>query len=115
MTRTVATLGAFLSLAPCGAHADRPMGFMTGNELLSVCDSSSDACIAYVMGVVDMGVLAQLFGQTPLAICVPHGVMAKQLNDIVMRSLREHPQNQQAGAASLILFALRQTWPCLGQ
>jgi hypothetical protein len=91
------------------------MGFMTGNELLSVCDSSSDACTAYVMGVVDMGVLAQLFGQSPLAICVPHGVIAKQVEDIVIRSVREHPQNQQAGAASLILFALRQTWPCPGQ
>jgi hypothetical protein len=112
LTRTAAALAALLALAPCGASADPPWGFMSGNQLLAACDASTDACAAYVMGVMDMADLAKLSGHM---FCVPHGVIAKQLDDIVARALREHPEDRQAGAASLVLLAVSHAWPCPGR
>jgi hypothetical protein len=72
------------------------------------------------MGIVDMAALAQRIvdnfgGQIALGICVPHGVIAKQLVDIVTRAMRERPKNRQASAAQLVWRAVTDTWPCQGQ
>jgi hypothetical protein len=86
---------------------------MSGSQLLAACDASTDACAAYVMGVIDLADFAKLSGQ--MGICVPHGVIAKQLDDIVVRVLREHPEDRQAGAAALVLLAVSHAWPCPGR
>jgi hypothetical protein len=47
-----------------------------------------------------------------LTACVPDGVSAGQLVEVVKKWLREHPENWHYGADSLVAAALQEAFPC---
>lgn len=92
-----------LLLVPTIASAE----FFTGNDLLR--DMKSDAmdqmhALGYVLGVVDV--------HTRNTICLPDGVKAGQVQDVVKKFLEENPTIRHYSGDSLIQYRLEQVWPC---
>lgn len=95
---------ASLLFVPIMAHAE----FFSGNDLLEKLQSadvlSRVQALGYIQGVADAA-------QNALS-CVPNGVTAGQLNDMVKNYLQNVPANRNKSADSIIVYILRQTWPC---
>jgi hypothetical protein len=90
--------------------------FESGNELYDLCTSSSavklGACSGYIMGVSDAeSVLATETGHARL-FCEPDSAVVRQDVDIVKRYLENHPELRHLSAASMVVFALQQAFPC---
>ena len=88
-----------------------------GNRLLDFCErtitSVEDAgahiaCRNYVIGVVDGFRLSP--GGFKLLV-LPDGASGKQLDDIVVKYLKEHPERRHEPGAALILSALLDAFP----
>jgi hypothetical protein len=92
----------------------------TGNQLLALCEQpnrmSEGYCIGFISGI-DEGFRAAEFLYRHLRPdeghhCRPNGVNAGQLQDIVMRDLRQSPQRRHEPASLLVLDSLRRAFPC---
>jgi hypothetical protein len=88
-------------------------GFQTGNDLYSECNSPKSSpdfntCLAYVEGMADA------FAGLPL-VCFPSHVTVGQTVDIVMKYLRDHPEDRHYSAAGEALEALGSVFPCQNQ
>ena len=112
---TLALLVSHAALAGSspGAH------YVTGNELYRACTTGSRDCAGYVAGVLDAAAYFRVFsvmrhGQASDAVqaCVPDPVPVVQVVDVVTDYLRTHPRERNSGAASLVLDAAREVWPC---
>ena len=80
----------------------------TGNELLNNCTSKTPMwktfCLGYVAGIRDA---------LPRNIaCIPKAVTIGQLQDIVLKYLREHPESRHRGRYPLVVRAYREAFPC---
>jgi len=102
----------------------------TGSEMLSMCGAAvkvSDGidvtesegmdallCIAYLGGFTDAITLsAQLTGPREPRICLPKsGVPTEQLARIMVKWLREHPENLHKSARIELMISLTNTFPC---
>jgi len=84
----------------------------SGRMLSSICDASRDSCLAYVVGAVDAYVATQWVSGARLPFCIPAGVTNEQLTQASVRYLRFHPERIDANAATLVVLALRDTYPC---
>jgi hypothetical protein len=113
---------ALLSTSPGLASPDQPTSgerpYYDGNKLFSDCtekDPVSDGlCSGYIIGVFDShaAYLALLpYGAINL-FCPPQGAAAGQVRDIVVRYLETHPETLQYTAASEIIVALMDAFPC---
>lgn len=90
-------------------------GYLDGNELLTWCSESITArCGAYDMGVADAMQFFRTDGGnlTGFRACIPPPVTSKQVEDIVMKFLREHPELRHLSAAGLVINALADAFPC---
>lgn len=97
---------ACLLAAP--AHAQR-VSKVTGNSLLGLCSATDvKGCDAYVSGVADA--LAEA-GETRAA-CIPASVTTQQLRDVVIKALRDQPQNREMPGGRLTVHAFEKAWPC---
>jgi Ssp1 endopeptidase immunity protein Rap1a len=87
--------------------------FLTGNQLYSYCNSELSNmrthCLGYIEGAVD-SVPPSSGGKT--FFCVPKGVEAGQMRDVVVGYLRNHAESRHQLAAYLVLMALQQAYPC---
>jgi hypothetical protein len=101
MKKTAILLAAMLMTSTV-AYA----GGLTGNDLLSHCQSDRPVlkafCTGYVLGVVD-----QLTAR-----CVPAGVTAGQEVEVVERVLMGNPEDRHLRANTLIALAVGAAWPC---
>jgi hypothetical protein len=83
--------------------------FWDGNELYEDCTAQSatdwGVCHGYVIGLAD----ARIIDGT---ICVPNGVEVRQVVDIVVQYLREHPESRHIAAERLAEGALKRAFPC---
>jgi len=101
----VALLACFLIPASTEAQS------LTGNELLDWCEQAREEeiakafCIGYAMGI--RGVL-------PIG-CIPQPVTNNQIVDILVKWLRENPEDRDGPAGILSIRALRETYECLNQ
>jgi hypothetical protein len=106
----VATAVALVCL-PASARAQR--GFMTGNELQSLCNTNDAwgmvACTAYVMAIFEVMYSNPIYGWRA---CFPSGVIAGQMTDVVKRFLARHPEQRHNTAGSLVAQALAEAFPC---
>jgi hypothetical protein len=88
--------------------------FVSGNQLLELCNGSMAQCQAYVAGAVDAmstaGAITGTFAE--FRICMPHDVVLGQLVDVILNDLRAHPEILQLNAASEAAYALQQAFPC---
>jgi Ssp1 endopeptidase immunity protein Rap1a len=90
-------------------------GFITGNNLLEWCEGSGGTdvqCRFYIIGVADAHAADSGSHGFAKGFCIPQEVKASQLQLVVAKWLREHNQDLHFGAASLLLAALHQNFPC---
>lgn len=98
---------------------------MTGTELFAKCTAAAGSvahkqCRYYIAGVVDgadtliisLRLLHPSNGVFHRLYCLPSGVDAKSLVSPIIRYLRNHPLTRHYGAASEVLLALKQAYPC---
>ena len=93
-----------LSLFSFSAHAD----FRDGNKLLADLNDGGVIFPAVGLGYV-IGVADALNGVTH---CMPAGVTAGQLRDMVRNFLTNTPAIRHLPAADAVTYVLRQTWAC---
>lgn len=104
-----------LALALVAPADDRPLVYLTGNQLYEQCQSPAPGrrCEGYVIGVLDTVTGLQSSGAIAPQICLSdNNVDSKQLVDIVAKFLHSHPERRHHSAASLVVPALREAFPC---
>jgi Rap1a immunity proteins len=110
MRRVMLVAVALSSLvAGTAAHA----GFRDGNKLFEDCkytDTNSNTfpagtCAGYIVGAVDALLETGAF-------CVPDGVEAGQVIDVVKLYLAQHPEKRHLAASDLVVDALKEKFPC---
>ena len=82
---------------------------LSGNRLLESCELDDASfrdgmCYGYVFAVYDV-IVGEEF-------CPPDGVVGEQILPIVMKYLKENPENLHYNAASLVTVALGRAFPC---
>lgn len=89
-------------------------GFWTGNGLLRACDNGNEAnaCVGYVAGIVDTYQTVVTWEHARREICVPEGATITQHAFVVIKYLKEHPEELHLAASSLALTAFAQAFPC---
>lgn len=96
-----------------GSPARAGDAFYTGNKLFSRCnddDITAIACLGYVQAVFDT-----LSGGDVILgwkACPPENVTGKQIKDIVVRFLVNHPEKRHYAATGLAAHALSEAFPC---
>jgi len=93
--------------------------YETGNLLYEKLTSSNafakGYAAGYVAAIVDDRQLAQNMGELSeggLRVCVPNEATVRQIIDVVKKYLENNPENRHYGAASSVVLALRQAFPC---
>jgi Rap1a immunity proteins len=105
--KRLAIIATALLLSAGGAAAEN----QNGNELLTECtaqDTTLQMCIAYIRGARDMLDALQLAGSGQR--CIPQLATLGQVKDVVVRYLRQHPEERHYWRATLIIAAVREAW-----
>ena len=100
--RTDLIVAAVLAVSMVGiVQADH---LTTGNDLMQHCIASPDGfCAGYIGGVIDTS--HTLF-------CFPPEVTKKQIKNITIMYLRDHPKKLGLYAPNLVIKAMRVAFPC---
>jgi hypothetical protein len=113
MKRAVALLGLVLwAQAGWGGGT-----FINGNELLSKCSEEADnrhwgVCSGYISSASDVYETLLEWKEVELRHCLPEGVRVRQLEQVVLKYLNEHPEKLHRAASGLVLNALYEAFPC---
>ena len=97
----------------CGnsAHAQR-VSTTTGNQLLEWCESQAHFqqafCLGYITGVTDIDSMDGSVFPERRRSCVPENVSNGQVSDVVIKYLKDHPEERHLLAAILIVKAMAQ-------
>jgi hypothetical protein len=104
--RTALTVSLLLT-SNFSAKAEGMYVLMTGNQLLSYCTDPRGQiiCAATAAGFHDMLVVME-------AICPTGDGTPKKIGDIVVKFLRENPEERDQSAAILAWSALKKAYPC---
>lgn len=88
--------------------------FETGNSIYSLCEAKEvwkrATCHSYIIGVFDARWSEGKSAALPT--CPPKGITRKQVQDVVLAWLKDHPANRHEDASILIHVALFKAWPC---
>jgi len=103
-----------------------PIFTLSGNELQSMCDKSNDACLGYVIGIIDhesmvkdansnIAFYFQLGDRTAgsfaqQAFCFSRGVTTQQNVSILRKYLADNPDKLHTNAVKLVTNALKMTF-----
>jgi hypothetical protein len=90
-------------------------GFITGKDLLSWCGESGGndvQCRFYIIGAADARAADAGVHAFSIGFCIPKEIRASQLQGVVATWLKAHPRDLHFGAASLLLAALHESFPC---
>ncbi len=91
------------------AHAQRESR-VTGAKLLSLCTASAAAnCDAYLSGVAD-AVAAQGPDRAPF--CIPDAVTGRQLREVAIKFMHDHPQELELKAGTVVSHAYAAAFAC---
>lgn len=92
--------------------------FISGNKLYEYCSSSTapideavkfSSCIGYVQASSDYLTLTEQIRSKPR--CYPGDVTTRQLMDIVMKYMNDHPEDRSMPAVMVINLAIATAWP----
>ena len=111
--RPAALVSAVALIVPASAFSQddgTTTSFKNGTQLYQACTAASDSeklsfCIGYVMGVSDSL-------QSLHLTCSPKEATGKQVTDLVVGYLRDHPDARQFVAAQEVTLALVKAFPC---
>lgn len=87
----------------------------TGNDLLTVCRGdllNILTCTVFLQGVYRGFMGGVAFSKANPIICVPEGANGKQMRDIVVKYVTEHPETRHQTADLLTIKALNSAFPC---
>jgi hypothetical protein len=89
---------------------------MDGNKLLELCKAGSSACLNYINGAADTLTLftwstVLMSFRLPFVACIPQ-VTTREIVDVTMRYLQDHPEMRHENGANLVAYALTQAFPC---
>lgn len=120
MRALIATV-ALVSLSGCVTYPEPHNAVLTsvendGNRLKYVCTnpSLSFGCASYIGGVVDGAALQAKITDEALPYCGPGRLKYGQYVDVVTQYLNDHSEHLHQHASLLIMFALRDVFPCKG-
>jgi hypothetical protein len=87
-----------------------------GNGLLEACTSRQAVpgamCIGYIRGVIDgENLMGTALNKKPF-VCLSEGVTLGQVEEVVVKYLRENPAERNKPSAGLIGIAAASAWPC---
>lgn len=93
--------------------------FYSGNDMLAKCQSglgNADyaICLGYVEGVAD-SLDYGLFNMSGQPGCIPDGVTAGQLKDVLVKALNDDPANRNLSAFFLAKISFIAAWHCTFQ
>lgn len=84
----------------------------TGNYLLSLCEGphpfQAGVCVGFIAGVLQSNDLMRGEFRT----CVPRGVSPKQAVDVLIKFLRQNPQQRHLPSLAVVQLAMLQEFPC---
>ena len=82
--------------------------FQTGNQIKSICDSTSDVsrgiCLGYVTAIVDSNAGTKF--------CPPLTVTGGQVESIAKKFFNDNPEKLHLSATSVIVEAMSRAFPC---
>jgi hypothetical protein len=108
MTRLVAA--SLLALLAAGtAHAQR-VSNVKGTTLMKACTGPSPAqCDAYVDGFSDAVTAG---GKDHALACIPPAATGTELRDVLVKFLKDHPEDQHLKGGLLASWAFAKAYPC---
>jgi hypothetical protein len=89
--------------------------FITGNTLLSRCESNSreqDDCLFYLMGIADSAEAFSATGFMSTQFCPSRSVTVQQLRKIFIKFANENPEHLDGAAVTLVHGAFIYAFPC---
>jgi Rap1a immunity proteins len=95
-------------IAVCGVDADKAVAELTDAEL-----HATRACIPYLRGVDDGISAGTALGRAPF--CPPAHVTNGQMEQVLVKYIREHPEKAHYLTAVLYLAAMEKAFPCSGK
>jgi hypothetical protein len=105
--------GSAGSSQPKAGEQERTVSDLDGNDLLRLCTSELPVdvtfCMGYVEGVRD-GLVWGTIERKP-SFGIPAQVKSGQLKDVVVKYLKEHPENRHKEAGFLTIGALKDAFP----
>jgi len=107
---------ACLLFLVCSPARAQQVSQETGDTLLEACESKTEFrqsyCFGYITGVADIeGMEAAVFPDRRRA-CRAEGVTNGQIKDVVVKYLKEHPEDRHFLAAILVMQAMAKAFPC---
>jgi hypothetical protein len=110
---TKLALGVVMALTVPTGQA--PADFMDGNQLYADCTGNTDSfqrgvCLGYIEATADYMAWVRSDGNKPQ--CMPASVVLKQVEDVVIDYLRDHPVVRSNAASALVATAISQAWSC---
>lgn len=112
--RTIPILCFSLLLASSTASAQ--VGFYSGSALLATCEDPAHLpeCTQYIAGVLDVhGYDLSRFG-SPRDFCTPEDITLEEVQRVVVKWLKAHPERLRVTAANLVVLALTDNFKCKG-
>lgn len=92
-----------------------PIGYLSAGELAIRCadssPSSSSYCFAFITGVHDTAQAYELW-LNQREFCPPVGTVQADLRRAFLTYLSAYPQSRTGVAASVVVVALKETYPC---
>ena len=85
---------------------------VTARALDAICRENQAACLLYVMGAIDGVVAATIVGSGRNPLCIPGQVTNQQISHAAVRHIRAHPEEANSNAATVVIVALREAYPC---
>lgn len=100
-TKTYLVVAAFLAISMAGTVR---ASLTTGNDLMQHCIAAPDSfCAGYIGGVIDT---------SHAMFCFPPEATKRQIINITIMYLRDHPEKLGLFAPSLVIKAVRAAFPC---
>ena len=113
-----------LSMTAIAAAADSPpaagamsdIGYLSASQLVSRCSASDAAgssyCFAYIAAVTDTARAYEIWLGTR-EFCLPRGASQSEIRRAFMTYVSAYPAQASGQAASVVINALKQTYPCV--
>jgi len=108
---------SLLLLISDSTPSSRPKAdLVEGNGLLEACTSKQPLqgamCIGYIRGVIDgENMMGTALNKRPL-VCLADGVTLGQVEEVVVKYLKDNPAERNKSSAGLIGIAAATAWPC---
>ena len=113
-------------LMPAVSSAASTVYFKIGDDLKASCEGTAAGeenastaeyllFLGYLQAVADTDATFAEWSELPRQACIPPAVTSSKLRLIFLDWLNERPDHLRFGAASLVLTAFSETWPCKKQ